>query len=144
MDLDEARDLLSRTEQERMDARTQIRSARTTLESCRLIIQGIVKRYPELESEDLGADDGEWELEDERPTGMEAVYRILLASEGSKFSVRGMVAELKSRGWTPNSATPANAVRTALERLRASPATAVSKGTNSDGTVVYWYGEEPF
>jgi hypothetical protein len=140
MNLEEARDLLRRCQQDRQDAREAVAAAQATFESSRLIIQGIIKRFPEL------ADDEQewgqlWETETERPRGAEAVLSILQVDENKWSSVAGMVNELADRNWLPESENPSNAVRAALERLVAIPDNHVEKGKTETGTVVYRYHE---
>ena len=142
MELDEARDLLSRTDAERREAVEQIKTAQATVDSCRLIMQGILRRFPQLNSDSLGADDGDWVLEDSRPTGAAAVYKVLLDNDKQGYSVARMVNELQNRNWLPNSANPANAVRTALERVRADPKWGVLKDVNPEGTVIYYFDSD--
>jgi hypothetical protein len=51
------------------------------------------------------------------PRGAEAVHLILQECPNVEFRVSECVAELRKRGWLPDSNNPANAVRAALERL---------------------------
>jgi hypothetical protein len=140
MDIDEAHQLLSRCHREQLDARIQIADAQSTLESSRLIIQGILRKFPDLADGDLTLD-ADWDAQGTQPVGADAVLQILQVDEGQQFTVRGLVELLESRGWSPNSANPANAVRTALERLVKMPNRGVHKGRDNDGTVIYWFYE---
>jgi len=78
--------------------------------------------------------------DDEAPRGAEAVLRVLQVNENRMYSVAQMVSELESRGWLPDSENdPANAVRTALERvLKNTPGV---KKIRKEGAVYYRYNE---
>lgn len=52
----------------------------------------------------------------DRPKGAEAVRRVLAETAGRGWTVQEMTAELERRGWTPDSKSPADAVRTAMVR----------------------------
>ncbi len=142
MELEEARELLRKCQRDRAHATAQIQEAQATLDSARLIIQGIVARYPQLREEEKEFNDA-WESdESERPTGSEAVLSILQVYEGQEFTVSDMVEELRSHDWLPKSGNPPNAVRTALERLVNTAGTHVIKGRNQSGSVIYTCDEE--
>jgi hypothetical protein len=142
MELDEARDLLRKCQDDREGARESMRAAAATIESSQLIIQGVLKRFPELAVEE--GESGElWEPEStDRPRGSEAVLSILLVAEDQWFSVLEVVEALAERSLLPASDNPANAVRTALERLKGTPSSHVHKGRRNSGTVVYRYSEQ--
>jgi hypothetical protein len=77
-------------------------------------------------------------LQAEKPRGQEAVRRVLQENPGRWFTVTGMVDELTSRGWAPDSDVPASAVRTALERLANQPESVIRKGRGEKtGAVTY-------
>ena len=140
MDMDEARVLMIQCQRDRVEAQMQMTSARAKSESATLIIQGLLRRFPELRDEASTAD-SEWEIRvTEGPSGAEAVLQILQVDEGQFYTVREMVAALEERGWLPQSENPPNAVRTALERLRAQNK-GVEKTYNQDRVMAYWYSE---
>jgi hypothetical protein len=142
MELIEARVLLDTCQQDRILAQVEEQRARAKRESATLIIQGILRQFPELESE-VSTADREWEIRiSDAPGGAEAVLQILQVDEGQPYTVREMVAALDRRGWLPQSENPANAVRTALERLRGQTK-GVNKGRDTAGVVVYYYEEPP-
>ncbi len=142
MDIDEARDLLRRSIREREDAEEAVERGRATIESSRLIIRGLVRRYPELGS-NVGdpADLWDHETEDGRPPGAaEAVRAALQDSPQEWFKVSELVAILRGRGRLPESENPANAIRTALERLVANDESDIYKGKSAtSGAVIYCY-----
>jgi len=51
-----------------------------------------------------------------RPRGADAVRLVFAESPGRGWTVQEMTAELEHRGWTPDSKSPVDAVRTALVR----------------------------
>jgi hypothetical protein len=136
MELEEARDLLRRSQEEYQEANEMIKSAQATIESTQLIIRGILKRYPELaETEQVDGLD----LREPPPLrGAEAVLDVLRVNEGKTYSVTEMMQALKRQNSLPDSENPAPAVRTALERLLAG-GKGVTKSRTAKGTVVYRY-----
>ena len=147
VDRDAAHQLLLETFIEREEAKDALTSARVTIESARLIIQGILRRFPDLESEIPGQllrDSDDWETGDERPRGAEAVLSVLEVNENKWFSVARMVDELAERGWLPEgSSNPSNATRAALERLVKTKDSHVEKAEAKTGGVIYRYSELP-
>jgi hypothetical protein len=110
------------------------------------LIEAVVEMFPEAEDELPEEFDG---IEQPRPRGAEAVKRLLENFRGQYFSVAELVRELDRVGWLPKSSTPANAVRTAAERLVEQEK--IEKLRNRDATVTYgipapspYDGEEPF
>ena len=102
------------------------------------IINGYVEMFPEL-ARLVDRDALSAPLDhDETPRGAEAVRIILQDQPNVPWLVSELVNALDSRGWLPESTNPANAVRTALERLVAAPESDVVKGTRS-GKVIYSY-----
>jgi hypothetical protein len=98
--------------------------ANRTVAGITKILQGYAEMFPEL-AEDIdeitagittSGEDGNL-----RPRGGEAVRLILQESPGEWFRVSELLPLLRNRGWLPESENPANAVRTALERLVANP-----------------------
>lgn len=110
----------------------------------RKMIEAVVELYPEHEDllpEDLDGGDHP------RPRGAEAVRRVLEGQAGKYYPVSAIVALLGQQGWVPESANPANAVRTAAERLV--DREVIEKAKAADGTVLYRFpgydpAEEPF
>ena len=62
MELDEARNLLRSCQKDRQEAQETLKTAKATVESSKLIIQGILKLFPELADEEK--EWGDWEIED--------------------------------------------------------------------------------
>ena len=106
------------------------------------MIAAVIEMFPAAEDvlpEDLDDDD------EPRPRGAEAVRRILAETPDRWFSVQQVLAALVHRGWGPESSNPANATRTALERLV--EAGVIEKMRSTKGPVIYKYekpDEEPF
>jgi len=138
---EEARDLLRKCQRERKEAREMVAVGQATFESSQLIIQGILKRFPDLAVEEKAWEDL-WETQTERPRGAQAVLSVLQVDENQWYTVVKMVDVLAERGWLPpESENPANAVRAALERLVAAKDSDVEKGKTTSGTVMYRYHE---
>ena len=89
-------------------------------------------------------------VDDGRPKGAEAVRQILQDQPEVWFRVSEMIPMLRSKGWLPESENPANAVRTALERLVNSEESDVHKDRHGSAVVYSYrpddarYTEEPF
>jgi len=139
MDPEEARQLLRRCQQEREDARKSLTEAQRTIESTKLIIQGLLKRYPDLADSEQEYEES-WDAEAERPRGADAVMAVLQVEEERWFTVAELVEELRVRNWLPASEAPANAVRAAVERLVAAKDSNIEKAKFEDG-VNYRYSE---
>ncbi|MDA4131499.1 MAG: hypothetical protein OK454_00025, partial [Thaumarchaeota archaeon] len=119
MNREEARTLLRQCQLDRSDAIEAAKVAAATVESTRLIIEGILKRYPDLseEEQEWGEMPGENE---EQPRGDKAILAVLQEYEDHLFPVGDMVVTLVSKGWINETPNSGNAVRSALERLRSS------------------------
>jgi len=103
------------------------------------IIKGYIEMYPELD--DLVEDyvlDFSFDR-DNAPRGAEAVRLILQDAPNEWLYVSELVERLKARDWLPESDNPANAVRTALERLVANSAETDIVKHHHSGKVVYGY-----
>lgn len=135
------------------EAEMQVRSLATELASQRQIMEdaerkvaglqkiilGYVEMFPELATLDINAEVKAAATDtDGRPRGAEAVRSILQDSPGEPFTVSELVGLLRARGWLPESENPANAIRTALERLVAAPDADVYKG-KFGSSVAYVY-----
>ena len=89
-------------------------------------------------------------VDDGRPKGAEAVRQILQDQPEVWFRVSEMIPMLRSKGWLPESENPANAVRTALERLVNSEESDVHKDRHGSAVVYSYrpddarYTAEPF
>jgi hypothetical protein len=146
MDEAEARELLQRTEREMSAACEAMRRAQVIVESSELIIRGVLRAHPEL-SQEFELNIYETATEPETPLrGSAAVLSVLQVEEGRWFTIHELVEEMGQQGLLPNSANPANAVRTAVERLVKSPDTNVWKGPVHGGVMAYRYhepGSEP-
>jgi hypothetical protein len=145
MELEEARDLLVRLRQDYLEALKAVQEGQATIESTRLILQGLLRRFPDLDTE-LGDDAPniseipEGGIDIGPGTVAQGVRTILQENSGEWYRVSEMVNSLRGRGWLPQSENPANAVRTALERLAASEDSDVQKGRmKRDNAVGYVY-----
>ncbi|MFN2502659.1 MAG: hypothetical protein ABR540_00185 [Acidimicrobiales bacterium] len=120
-----------------------------------MIMRGYIEMFPELRDLpiDLNVDLGD-PIPIDAPRGAEAVRLVLQDTPNNWWLVSELVEALKGRHWLPESDNPANAVRTALERLLTNETSDVRKG-KQNGKVVYGYfpdedvptydyGEEPF
>ena len=115
------------------DARETLESAQRSVVGIRKLIDGYVELFPLLE--EVVAKEGGLEDDDGHPRGMDAAFEVLRLLPG-KWQTVGRVAEaLESRGWGPNSSNPANAVRTALERLYSN--SRIEKAKSTTGQVIY-------
>ena len=138
------------------DARHTVEAGQRRVAGIRKVIDGIVEIFPALE--DLLPEDLD-ETETPHPRGSDAVWRVMSAPGASTrwLTVNAVVNLLAERDWMPRSSNPANAVRTALERLHESGA--IEKTRSTESQVIYrWtppvtdsggnnydnYGEEPF
>lgn len=127
------------------DARQEMDRQERRAAGIRKMIDGLIELFPAVE--DLLPEDFEDDREP-RPRGAEAVRRVLEEHKGSWFLVGAIVQMLAQRDWLPNSTKPANAVRTALERLVESAT--IEKSRTDGGAVIYMfpnppaYDEEPF
>lgn len=129
-------------------ARAEAERSQRRVAGLRKMIDALVEMFPAAEDVLPEALDDD---EEPRPRGAEAIRRVLAEREGHWYTVAGVVDALEKRDWLPNSSNPANAVRTALERLV--EAKVLRKGRSAQGSVVYSYskpapdydyGEEPF
>jgi hypothetical protein len=144
---------------ELVDAETQVRvlgaqlheaaatmdRAQRTVTGIGKILDGYIEMFPQLQSVVDEATAGitlptTEAGDDGRPRGAEAVRLILQESPSAWFRVSQLVGLLRDRGWLPESENPANAVRTALERLVADPDDSdVVRGKFKSGAVGYMY-----
>jgi len=138
---------------ELQEAEAQLRSAATQLEieqrraeeatrrvsGLRKVMAGYLEMFPELERLVEDWLSGISPLDESRPRGAEAVRVILQETPNEWHPVSELVATLRDRGWLPDSENPANAVRTALQRLVASEESDIVKGKRPSGQVVYQY-----
>ena len=142
MDSAEAQFLLERSLAERQQAQIAISTATATIESTELIIQGILRRFPDLSSmvkdlETFGTDG----RPSERLRGSPAVLSILQVNENHWMTIAEMVNALDRQGLLPETSNPPNAVRAAVERLVISEGSNVWKDRDNSGTVIYRYCE---
>jgi hypothetical protein len=129
---DEAMDAAVALLEQLSDARLIEESAHRRVVGIRRILDGLVEMFPALEDllpEDLDED------EPPRPRGAQAALRALGEVPGTWFTVPMIVSNLSVRGWEPASSNPANAVRTALERLVKTGA--IEKGRSTQSEVIY-------
>jgi hypothetical protein len=158
-----------------LDAALMMIDGRRKFSGSQMIIEGYAEMYPELRGladRLLAQVPPEMiltiptapkvllEQEEERPKGAEAIHLILQEYPNTEYRVSECVAELRKRGWLPESDNPANAVRAALERLVANSEESdvikiVGRGyvaysyqpdriRDSESEGGYGYDEEPF
>lgn len=147
MDVDAARATVEQLVEEWSRQRLRAEDADRKAKALSTIIRGYVEMYPELEAPSQVTTEAS--AADDPPRGVEAVRQILHEHAGEKLYVSEIVAEMKERGWLPDSDNPANAIRTALERLVSTAGSDVRKTRYTDGKVTYLYDpdyeeEEPF
>lgn len=104
----------------------------------RKLVEGYIELYPVLETL---VEPGDFDDDDDfggpsRPRGMDAALAVLRANPGKWYPVSSVVELLESRGWSPRSSNPRNAVRAALERLVENKQVERNKDRNS-GAVIY-------
>lgn len=106
-------------------------------EGIRGMIAAFAVMYPAVES--LVGSHSSWLLQSEnRPRGAESIRLVLMENPGVGLTVGELLRSLQQRGWLPESDSPANAVRTACERLVAN-GEPFGKRRDRDGAVVYLY-----
>jgi len=110
----------------------------------RKMVEALVEMFPALE--DKLPEDFD-ENEPARPRGAAAAITVLRENAGNWFTVVGVLNLLERHEWVPKSSNPANAVRTALERLVEQGA--IKKNRSTEGAVIYRVenytdDEEPF
>jgi hypothetical protein len=144
---DDAKGLVAQLLAQLAEAREAVERSERRATGIRKMVDGLVEMFPALEDllpEDLDND------EEPRPRGAEAVRRVLADRQGDWFTVTHIVGLLDKQNWMPNSSNPANAVRTALERLVDTGG--IEKNRSTTGAVIYRYllppspddQEEPF
>jgi hypothetical protein len=142
LDLATAGELLQRLVDQLGSARQTIEAAQRRVAGFRKMVDALVEMFPELEDrlpEDLDED------EPSRPRGAMAVYEILQENLNSWYQVGAVVRLLQEKEWMPQSSNPANAVRSALERLHDTGS--IEKSRSTAGAVIYRVHEpeeEPF
>ncbi|HSH62353.1 MAG TPA: hypothetical protein VK988_22415 [Acidimicrobiales bacterium] len=142
MEVDEAKRDVQRFAAAFLEFRSTAATATRNAAAVSKIIRGYVEMFPELRTlvdEDILSLDQERRAGDDAPKGAEAVRLILQQEPDRWFYVSELVDALDSHGWLPDSENPANAVRTALERLINTPDSDVKKDRNSANKVIYSY-----
>lgn len=140
MDIGAAEVEVRRLAEQLIEQRELAESATRKAAGLGTIIRGYIEMFPELEPLVEQVTSGIPLDGSNTPRGAEAVRLILQGDPGRWWLVTELVEALKVRGWMPDSDNPANAVRTALERLIASPGSDVRKGRHDhDQSVVYGY-----
>ncbi len=135
---DDAAELLAELLIQLFDTRQAVEHSQRQAIGIRKMIDGLVEMFPALEDllpEDLDDD------EDPRPRGTEAIRRVLAENKGAWYTVPAIVTLLDAQDWLPNSSNPANAVRTALERLVERKV--VEKSRSTEGVVIYRHPPPP-
>jgi hypothetical protein len=137
MDEFEVREIFRTLRRELAEAEATLAAAEHRVAALETLVSGYVDLFPALASIEAAAPD-----EVTRPRGQEAVLRIMQLPEfkGRYWTVTAMTDALRERDWLPHSNTPANAVRTSLDRL-AEKEPQVHKGPGSHGVVWYWQGD---
>jgi hypothetical protein len=142
MDEQEARDHVIRLLTEWEAQRVVVEAAGRRARGLATIIRGYVEMYPELRTL-VGPMESTFSVAtvdvEDTPRGAEAVRLILQERPDHWWLVSELVYELKERDWLPDSDNPANAVRTALERLLVSETSDVHKRRNVKNKVIYAY-----
>jgi hypothetical protein len=127
-------------ELERQEERLE--AAGRAVSGLKKMIAALYEMFPELK-EMVGTPSGVDLDESDAPKGTNALRLILQEQPGTQFYVTELVDELRVRGWLPDSDNPANAVRTAFERLVATPGSDVYKEwitlANGAKKVIYVY-----
>ena len=148
MEQSEARKILLQLRRELTETQAVVEAAQRRTAALNKIVDGYIELFPELatlpaEMETSGGHSKLVEISG-KPRGQDAVQRIMASIEykGRYWTVSAMVHEMEQRDWLPESkGDPANAVRTALDRL-AERDERVHKGRGSTGTIVwYWQGD---
>src|ERR1700680_4520599 len=91
------------------EARSTVEVAQRRVAGLRKLIDGLVEIFPALEDSLPDDLDG---AEAPRPRGAVAATQVLAAHPGHWYTVSAVLHLLDERGWAPESANPANAVRT--------------------------------
>ncbi|HEX6422779.1 MAG TPA: hypothetical protein VFZ79_04825 [Acidimicrobiales bacterium] len=138
MDEIEARHILRSLRRELADAEATVAAAQHRVGALQKLVSGYVELFPALAAPDATAPPDEVT----KPRGQEAVLKVMESPEfrGRYWTVTAMTDALSERAWLPESNTPGNAVRTALDRL-AEKEPRVHKGPGSHGVVWYWQGD---
>lgn len=139
MEQSEARRAVEALRRELAEAQVVVTSAQRRVASLEKLVEGYLELFPGL-TEPASREAGV----EKAPRGQDAVLRIMesIGNKGRYWTVTAVVSALADHGWLPESrGNPANAVRTALDRL-AERDERVHKGRGSKGTVVwYWQGD---
>ncbi len=143
MDEPIVRQIVGDLRSELADAKADRLEADRRVRALTKLIEGYVDLFPSVAKPTdapaiVGGGDIEIDEDKDRPRGQEAVRQVMEGSPGKWWTVGAMVWELDHRGWLPDSGTPANAVRTAMDRVVVSEA-AVKKDRGKSGAVVYSY-----
>ncbi len=142
MEQSEARRAVEVLRRELAEAQAVVASAQRRAAALDKLVEGYLELFPGLAEPDPNgtADSGA----EKAPRGQDAVLKVMesIESKGRYWTLAAMVDALTKHGWLPESkGKPANAIRTALDRL-AERDDRVHKGRGSTGTVVwYWQGE---
>lgn len=132
MSEDEAILLAARLVGQLGESREEVDRAQRRAVGIRKMIDALVEMFPAVE--DVLPDD--LDPDEVRPRGAEAVYRVLADRMGKWWRVESIVEFLEEEEWLPDSANPAKAVRSALER--GVTAGDLEKGRSKDGGLVIY------
>jgi hypothetical protein len=134
MEREEAGRILVEAIESRRAAQEVVRQERETINGTELVIRGLLRLFPELETGDE-LDWGDPEQAEAPRSGSEAVRAVLQEEPEQWMSVRAVLQRLEHNDWMPESENPLNAVRAALERAVAQGG--IEKGKSNSGQVVY-------
>ncbi|MEY2588816.1 MAG: hypothetical protein QOJ67_800 [Acidimicrobiaceae bacterium] len=150
MDVDEAELLVKKHVADLISARLTAQTATKRATALEKVVAGYVELFPELKPL---ATEAQVELflrldqdDDHTPKGAEAVRRLMQERPNFWWYISELVTALRERDWLPESDNPANAVRTACERLLNSDDSDLHKGRSYAGKVAYSYrpDDEPW
>ncbi len=149
MEVEDVRLIVGQLTDELSQVRTMLVEGRRRAAAISKVVAGYVEMFPELGQL---VEEGsllirpERAAEPETPKGAEAVRIVLQSRPTYWWYISELVDELRGRGWLPESDNPANAVRTACERLLNTDGSDVHKGRGSSGKIAYSYrpDEEPW
>jgi hypothetical protein len=134
MELEDARAVVTQLVDDWLNTRHVAAKAARDASALEKIIGGYVEMFPELKplAEAVAYCDDNGRLyeigtSESAPRGAEAVRRVLQEQPNYWWYISELVEALKKRGWLPESDNPANAVRTACERLLSSEGSDVHK-----------------
>jgi hypothetical protein len=144
MEQTEAWEILRKLRGELAEANGIVAAAQRRVAALDKLVEGYLELFPGLASTPPPeADQAGSNGDGEKRRGQDAVISIMeiIENKGRYWTVKAMVDALAERDWLPDSkGNPANAVRTALDRL-AEKDPRVHKGLGSNTVVWYFQGD---